>query len=64
MTERDITYPEHSYKGEGHNERGRVYGNEGQMIDTDQKFGAPGANENMADNRLYEEMHSLDSNGE
>lgn len=64
MAERDIVYPEHSYKGHGHNEHWRVYGNEAEMIDTDQVFGAPGANENMANNRLYEEMEELGSDGE
>lgn len=57
MEKGDITYPEHSYKGEGHQEHWRVYGNEGEMIDTDQLFGAPGANENMAENRIYEKLH-------
>lgn len=59
MTERDVHYSLHSYKGEGHEEHWRVYGNEGEMIDTNQKFDAPGANENMADNRLYEAAHNL-----
>ncbi len=64
MAERDIVYPEHSYKGEGHNEHWRVYGNEAEMIDTDQLFGAPGANKNMADNRLYEEARGFASDEE
>ncbi len=56
MGREDISYPEHSYEG-GHNEHWRVYGNEGEMIDVDQKFDAPGANKNMADNRIYEALH-------
>lgn len=55
MTDGTINYPEHSYKG-GQEEHWRVYGNEGEMINMDQVMGAPGANENLAEDLEIEAM--------
>lgn len=55
MTEGNFTHNAHSYDGPKE-EHWRVYGNEAEMIDMDHNQGAPGANENMAEDIAIENI--------